>query len=337
MKPTDFSICLQSFLGDFLPSERNVTENTVKTYAHVFRLLLRYFSTKCRIQPDHLTLERLTYERVIGFLDWLERERGNSVKTRNLRLAAIHSFCRHLQRNVPERLAQWQRILAIEAKQTAVDPHVEHLSPQEMKMLLAMPDSSTKKGLREQTLMSLLYDAGLRVHELCGMLVSNVRLQSPKQIQVMGKGRKRRAIPLHEATAALLVRYCKVFKLDVEEHGEHPLFFNVHGKALSRGGVRYILLKNMARAAKSEGRTVSHVHPHMLRHSKAMHLLNSGNPMAVVQSFLGHANVVTTCRYAKSNIENMRTAIEKAPRVSPATDSSGSWKRPGIMEWLEDL
>jgi len=336
MKPTDFSVCLQSFLGDFLPSERNVTENTIKTYAHAFRLLLRYFSTECHVSPDRLTLKHLTPEQVVHFLNWLERKRGNGGRTRNLRLAAIHSFCRHLHRMAPERLAQWQRILAIEAKRVPVDLNVEHLSPQEMKSLLALPDPKTKKGLRELALMALLYDAGLRVQELCSLVVSNVRFQSPQQIQVMGKGRKKRAIPLQEATSAVLAQYCKIYCLNGEEQRDCPLFFNVHGNPLTRGGVRHILLKNMAQMGKTSGDSKTHIHPHMLRHSKAMHLLNSGNPMPVVQSILGHANIATTCRYAKSNMENMRKAIEKAPNATP-TASNAIWKKPGIMEWLEQL
>ena len=335
MKPTDFASRLQSFLVEFLPGQRNVSEDTVKTYAHAFRVMLLHFRERQRISPERLTLDHFTVDAILNFLDWLETERANCINTRNARLAAIHSFFRYLQQVSPERLEQCQRVLAISAKQTPTNLAVNYLAPEIMKNLLALPDRRTKRGMRDAALMSLLYDGGLRVRELCNLTPSQLRREPPFHVGVLGKGRKRRLIPLLPATMDLLRSYMRGHDLEREDRCDTPLFFNSQGKPLTRAGVRHIIVKYAARLNDADKSV--HASPHTFRHSKAMHLLQSGSPLAAIQSILGHASVATTCRYARADMDMMRAAIDKAPPVTPATLKGAKWSKPDLLEWLRQL
>jgi site-specific recombinase XerD len=335
MKPTDFASRLQSFLVEFLPGQRNVSEHTVKTYAHAFRLVLLYFQRDHRVPPERLTLDHLTVDNILAFLNWLETERSNSIGTRNLRLAGIHSFFRYLQHVSPERIEQCQRVLSISTKRGPTNLAVNHLRPEVMKQLLALPDRRTRRGMRDAALMSLLYDGGLRVHELCILTPAHLRCEPPCHVEILGKGRKRRLVPLLPATMALLCSYMSDHGLGGEDRRDAPLFFNNQGTLLTRAGVRHIIVKYASRLnGIAKG---IHVSPHTFRHSKAMHLLQSGNPLAVIQSILGHANVATTGRYARADMDMMRAAIDKAPRVTPATSKGTKWSKPDLLEWLRQL
>ena len=332
MKNIEFASRLQSFLVEFLPGQRNVSEHTVKTYAHAFRLIFIYFQKKHRVPPERLTFDHFTVDAILQFLDWLEADRSNGISTRNARLAAIHSFFRHVQQVLPERIELCQRILAISAKRMPVNQIVNHLTPEVMKRLLALPDRRTRKGLRDAAMMSLLYDGGLRVHELCGLTPAHLRCEPPFHVKVFGKGRKRRLIPLLSATMALLRSYMLDHDLEHEDRRDAPLFFNDQKKPLTRAGVRYIIIKYTRRLNEDV-----HVSPHTFRHSKAMHLLQSGNPLAAIQSILGHANVGTTCRYARADMDMMRAAIDKAPHITPEASKSAKWSKPNMLEWLRQL
>jgi site-specific recombinase XerD len=203
--------------------------------------------------------------------------------------------------------------------------------------VLAQPDLGTPEGRRDAVLLSILYDTGARVQELIDLSVGDVRLDSPAQVRLLGKGRKMRAVPLMENTVQLLRDHIHENHFDRSEQFDQPLFGNRRNQRLSRSGIRYILQKYLVRARRqrpSLNRTVS---PHTLRHSKGMHLLQSGISLDMIRDFLGHVDVKTTQIYARANLEMKRTALEKISQPSPVPSIPSWHQNKNLLDWLRSL
>lgn len=336
MKPTDFSIHVTAFLTHHLAAQRNVSANTIKAYRDVFTLLLRFCRDVQRIPPERLRLEQIDVSVVESFLDYLETERKSSLRTRNHRLAALHAFFRYVQAEEPDRMLQCQKILAIPQRRCP-RPTVTYLSKPELAEVLAQPDLRSQRGRRDAILLSILYDTGARVQELIDLSVGDVRLDSPAQLRLLGKGRKMRAVPLMENTVQLLRDHMRENRLDNPEQFCEPLFRNGRNQRLSRSGIRYILQKHLLKArakCPSLNRSIS---PHSLRHTKGMHLLQSGVSLDMIRDFLGHVDVKTTQIYATANLEMKREALEKISERS-AVGTIPSWQQnKDLLDWLRSL
>jgi integrase/recombinase XerD len=336
MTPTDFAKALTRFLGQYLPAQRAVSPHTISAYRDTFTLLLRYCRDVKGITPERLRLEQVDVSLVADFLEHLQQERQCGVNTRNHRLAVIHAFFQYLQTEEPEALLQCQRILAIPVHRHP-RPEVKYLPPEDLKAILAQPDLSAPEGRRDAVLLSLLYDTGARVQEVIDLSVRDVRLEHPALVKLLGKGKKMRSVPLMEPTVRLLQEYLQEHRLNLPERAGNPLFFNRAGFRLSRSGIRYILQKYALQAKATHPRLQEAVSPHILRHSKAMHLLQAGVPLVVIRSILGHVDVRTTEVYAKADLEMKRQALEKVANVSP-TQSLPSWQtNKDLLEWLKSL
>lgn len=336
MKPTDFAIRLTNFLGEYLPAQRNVSQNTIRAYRDVFTLLLRYCRDQRGLSPEQLTLNLLDVPLVLAFLGHLETVRGCGVRTRNHRLAAFHAFFRYLQSEEPDRMLQCQQILAIPSKRSTRST-LDYLSKEDLTSILSQPDLTTVEGRRDVVLLSVLYDSGARVQELIDISARDVRLDSPAQIRLTGKGRKSRVVPLLDGTVHLLTEYMREHRLNWPDRADSPLFSNRQGERLSRSGVRYILSKYVEKARKEKPGIIRRITPHTMRHSKAMHLLQSGNPASVIQAILGHADIRSTDIYARANIEMKRAALEKAAEGSNSSRLPSWQENKGLMNWLRCL
>src|ERR1041385_474957 len=336
MKPTDFASHLGAFLSAYLPSQRNASPNTVKAYRDAFCLFLRYCRDQREVSPEALCLDHIEADLLVSFLNHLEKDRGNGKSTINQRLAALHAFFRYVQVEEPGRIAQCQRILAIPFRRHS-PPAVNYLTKEDLSAVLKGPSLSAPDGRRDAVLLSLLYDTGARVQELIDLSIEDVRLEAPAQVHLFGKGRKARVVPLMEKSAAIVKEYLKERNLLRPERSKDPLFQNRWGERLSRSGIRYILGKYVDKARtfrKSLPKTIS---PHTLRHTKAMHLLQSGNPLVVIRDILGHSDIKTTEVYAKADIEMRRAALEKAEPGSPKPAIRSWLKNKGLLSWLRDL
>jgi site-specific recombinase XerD len=326
MKPTDFAIHLTKYLSTFLPAQRGISANTIKSYSDSFRLFLTYCRDNLNIQPEKLTLKKFDDKMIVGFLNWLETERGNSVATRNQRLAAIHAFCRYLLVETPSYMALLQRNLSIPAKKYA-KPHLGYLSAKDVSEILAKPNLKTSDGRRDLAILALLYDSGARVSELVNLRVRDVRFDEFPTVTLNGKGQKIRHIPLMSKTAEFLRKYISENHLDRPERQDNPLFVNRQKQKLTRAGVAYILKKY------SDKRDIS---PHILRHTKAMHLLQSGVNIVYIRDILGHASVDTTDVYARADDEMKRKALEKI--TDQVVPNSPDWRGDnGLLNWLKTL
>lgn len=336
MKPTDFAKYLTEFLSVYLPTQKNVSKNTIHSYRDTFKLLIKYYQEIKRIPVERITLNVLSSEWLIDFLQWLETDRKCSISTRNQRLAAIHSFFRYIQAEEPAGIFHFQKIASIPIKK-AKKPLVEYLTPQAIKLLLEQPDKHTVKGRRDLTLICVLYDSGARVQELIDMRVCDVTLQEPAVITLTGKGNKTRRVPVMKNTASLLQSYLLENKLETPWRNENPLFTNSQHHKLTKEGVAYIISKYATSARKTSTIVPSKVHVHMLRHSKAMHLLQGGVNLIYIRDFLGHVDIKTTEIYARADTETKRRAIENV--YPDLIDSSlPDWsKDQALLSWLSEL
>ena len=314
---------------------RGYSTNTIVSYRDAFKLLICYFRDERSIPPDKLTLEQIDAAAIAGFLTWLRTSRGNSASTSNQRLAAIDSFFTWLQSQDPARMACCQDILAIPAaKHDRLA--VTHLTVEQTRHLLVLPDRSSRNGRRDATLLATLYDTAARVQELADLTVRGIRLDRPAMAVLTGKGRKTRHVPIDTNTAALLSAYLTEQQLDRHGQDDHPVFFNQHGVKLSRGGIAWILRKYQAQAA-DPGLANARLSPHILRHSRAMHLYDSGVPLPYIRDILGHADLSTTEIYARASTEAKRKALE-AVYADIVTADLAEWNQdPELLNWLASL
>jgi len=261
---------------------------------------------------------------------------SSRISSRNQRLAAIHSFFRYIQAEEPAGIFHFQKIAAIPIKKTK-KIGMEYLSPDGIKLLLEQPNKNTPKGRRDLTLLSVLYDSGARVQEVCDIKIHDVSLQVPAVLTLTGKGNKTRRIPIMKNTAALLQSYLLENKLDKPWKKENPLFINNQHNKLTKKGVAYIISKYVASARKTSTLMPPKVNPHMLRHSKAMHLLQAGVNLIYIRDFLGHVDIKTTEIYARADTETKRKAMENL--YPDLIDSNlPDWsKDQALLSWLSEL
>ncbi len=337
MKPTDFAYYLTCYLGKYLPGVIGASSNTIQSYRDTFSLLLKFLSLGKSIPAEKLTLKRLDRAMIEGFLSWLENERNCTIATRNQRLAAIKSFYKYLQLEQPHTLYQLQDVLAIPVKKGS-KRSLQYLSPNSVKKLLDMPNKETKRGRRDLVLLSLLYDSGARVQEIADVRVADVRLAPPATITLTGKGNKTRIVPLMVPMAVLIEQYLRDNGLNLTHCNEYPLFQNSSGEKLTRSGIAYILKKHFSEARKHfPGYFPEAISPHIMRHTKSMHLLQSGVELIFIRDLLGHASIQTTEVYARADSSMKRKALESA-YVNTLSDVLPEWQQnTDLLEWLQNL
>lgn len=337
MKPTDFSYYLTNFLTKYLPSEIGASKNTIASYRDTFILFLVFLEKVKGIRADRLTLDMATKNMIVEYLEWIETERNCSTSTRNVRLAALHSFFHYLQYQNPDNLLEWQRILSIPVKK-AEKKTMNYLTLDGMKLLLEMPDQSTKIGRRDLALLTLLYDTGARVQELIDLTPSQLRFSKPYTVKLVGKGNKARIVPFMEPTVKILKRYMEEQRLLEISANMSPLFFNNRKEKLTRAGVNHILAKYKCMARKQDSTLIPEVLTcHCLRHSKAMHLLQAGVNLVYIRDILGHSSVQVTEIYAKADSKQKREAIEKAYTDVTPTEEPVWQKNDDLLDWLKSF
>jgi site-specific recombinase XerD len=324
-----FAALVQDFFCQRLVQQQNASARTVESYRDTFCLLLGFLQQRRRKPPT--ALADLDAPTIAAFLDHLETERHNSVRTRNARLAAVRSFLKYAALRDPAALPTIQRVLAIPMKRFA-RPALCFLSKDEVTAILEAPDATTWSGQRDRVLFALLYNTGARVSEVIALHPADVALAPSRHVRVTGKGRKQRVIPLWESTAQCLREW-------MGRVGEGPqawLFPNRDGQPLSRSGVEKRLREAARTAAgRCPGLKGKRVSPHTFRHTTAMHLLQSGVDISVIALWLGHERPATTHHYIEANLAMKEEALSKLDEVAPkevryrATDK--------LLQFLEGL
>ena len=263
---------------------------------------------------------------------WLETNRNSSIQTRNQRLAAWKSFCKYVEFEAPEFFEVCSSIRSIEPKKTAKES-INYLSLNSIKILLKQPNVEIKKEFRDLAILSLLYDSGARVQELIDLSVCNLVLDSKARVFLTGKGNKTRIVPLSKEVTKILKKYIKLYGLKNED----ILFSNKSNTKLTRQGIQYILKKYIERAKKEDSSLFNkNISNHSLRHSKAMHLLESGVNLIYIRDFLGHVSVITTEIYAKANPEIRRKQIEKASKKVVSKSKYSKKEKDELIKFLKE-
>lgn len=304
---TNFSALLQAFFTDRLMRQRQVSPETIASYRDAFCLLFRFVRQRLNKAPSVLEMEDLDASLIVAFLCWLENERGNCARTRNARLAAIHSFFKYAALYDPIHSRLIQRVLAIPGKRYDRVP-VEYLTRPETEALLAAPDQTTWAGRRDRTLMLITVQTGLRVSELVGLDCQDIVLGNGAHVRCKGKGRKERCTPLRKETIEALHSWLR--KRDGRP--SDPLFPNARGGRLSRDGVEYLLRKHLSTAVLScPSLKNKRLSPHVLRHTAAMDLLQHGVDRSVIALWLGHETLETVYVYVHANLQMKEQALAK--------------------------
>ena len=325
-------ILVESFLTRRLIQQQQASPATVSAYKDALRLLFRFASSRLGRPVDQLDIRDLDYELVLAFLDFPEKERGNRVRTRNARLAVVHSFFQHVAYAEPDLLALSQRILSIGTKRTTKRV-VAFLQPPEVEALLATPNRRTQQGRRDYALLLFLLHTGVRASEALGVNTVDLTLRAPSQVLVHGKGSKQRVLPLANDLAMVLRNLMEERQLD--PHGHMPVFVNAQGNRLTRFGLTHIVRRAVTKASTECATLRRHsVSPHSFRHTAAMRLLQAGVDLASIRSWLGHASIQTTHDYLEADVEMKRRALEAANVTS--ANATKLYKPPdAIMALLE--
>jgi site-specific recombinase XerD len=325
-----FQRTVRSFLADYLPREKGLSPNTVIAYRDTFILLLRYIRDELGVPIERIGFSDLGQETITGFLVWLSEERDSSARTCNSRLTAIRSFYRYAESVSPEIIQQAATVLSIKNKKTE-QCQISYLTTEAVTGLLAEAENS---GIRNLAMLALLYDSGARVQELCDTRVCDLHLKRPATVMLTGKGRKTRVVPLAPQVASILAKYLKELQ---PEDQRGPLFVNYRGEAIGRAGVAYVLETCAAKALSAHpGLMPAKVTPHMLRHSKSVHMLEDGGNLVYIRDYLGHKSVVTTEMYAKASPELKRKAIEEAGAKVVKNSSYSPKKKKDLLNWLKE-
>lgn len=337
MKTVDFSKSLADFLTKYLPAERGMSYNTIASYRATFILLISFMENEKKIRPEKLMFSDLTKKCVDDFLNYLETVRKCSISTRNVRLAALHSFFKFVQYEWPEQIDECRRILSIKVKKTNKGS-INYLTIDGIKLLLLQPDLSTSKGIRDLAMIALMYDTGARVQEIIDLTPFSLRLNKPYTIKIVGKGNKARIVPLMNEEVIHLKNYMSKNSLLEDYTNMYPLFSNNRKEKLTRAGVTHILQKYASMARKENSVLIpAKISCHSLRHSKAMHLLQAGVNLIYIRDILGHESVTTTEVYAKVDSKQKRDAIEKA-YVGVVKKEAPIWvKNQNLLEWLKNF
>jgi len=324
---------LHKFFHQWLVEQRNASHHTVVSYRDTWRLFLRHAASGKNKPVARLRLSDLTATEVLAFLKHCEEQRNVSIGTRNCRLAALHSFYAFLMSQEPLAAGQCAEVLGIPVKRAA-KREISYLDPNEVAAILDQPDRTTVEGQRDHTLLALLYNTGARIQEALDLCPQAVRLESPAQVKLMGKGRKERTSPLWPETVDLL----KALLKRQPRRGDQPIFVNRYGEPLGAAGVRF-KLNGYVRAAAEKTASLAgkHVSPHTFRHSTAVCLVAAGVDVTVIRSWLGHAHLDTTNHYARATVETKRQALEKVDK-SARPGKPPRWKRStNLMAWLDAL
>lgn len=328
----EFPALLQTFLIDYLPKRRGFSRNTIASYRDTFVLLLQWMSVAEAVPPDKVTMGHLTTDRIHRFGDWLRHERGCSASTVNARIAAIRSFATFVQAEAPEHIEICRRLLDLHTLKTPHTQEVEFLTVEAVRRIVA----AAADDLRRLAIVSVLYDSGARVSEVSGLVVGDVTLSRPHTVTLVGKGRKARVIPLSAQVGEIVARYITLVRPQASL--TQPLFINRGGHPLGRAGIAYVLQTCVAKAHDGHpGDVPAKVHPHVMRHSKAMHLLDAGVNLIYIRDFLGHESVTTTEIYARASTEAKRRAIESAEQKIVPRSPYSREQRADLVAWLRGL
>ena len=313
MTATDFAVLVTKFLTEYLPLHRSCSKNTISSYKDSLKLFILFLRDHKSMNINKFMMRQIDRELILEFIEWL-KNRGNSPVTINHRLAGIKSFLNFAQYESVENLAYLQPVLSVKSLKT-ITRQVDYLTEEQMNSLINLPPTDTFTGLRHRIIMCLLYDTGARVQELCDLKIEDINLGNNPTVKLHGKGSKIRIVPISKNMNQILEVYISKFFSDIKLKNEY-LIKNKNNQQMSRDGIEYIVQKYASILKNNDPSFPSKVHPHMFRHSKAMHMLAVDIPIVYIRDFLGHEDISTTMIYARADSRKKNEAINNlAPKL----------------------
>jgi integrase/recombinase XerD len=310
---------IQSFFTQHLQLHKRVSPQTVACYRDTFRLLFQFIKEQTGREPATFRIADLAAEVILSFLDHLEEQRHNSSRSRNIRLAAIRTFFRWVALREPEQIDLATHVLAVPIKR-AEKRIVQGLTREEMEALLNAPDPSTRQGRRDHALLSTLYNSGARISEATGLRRQQVIFGASAFLQLHGKGRKERTVPLWPKTARTL----QVWFRELGGESQELAFPSIRGARLTTEGANQILQRALRKASiECPSLRDRHISPHTVRHATALHLLQSGVDISVIALWLWHESIETTHIYLEADLKTKERALEK---LAPAGQTVQRYK-----------
>lgn len=323
---------IDKFFNTYLVSEITASKDTISNYKDTFKILFKYIDKECNFKLKDFSLNHFTKDFVLAFLQWIEKDRNNSISSRNTRFETIRSFCNFvLQYEINNN--NLIQIIKIPRKKEPKEQLIV-LTENQISLLLKQPDSNLKKGRRELAILSLLYDSALRISELLNLKVQDINLHDIKTVQVWhGKGNKNRKVPISDDTANII----RIYIEDYDKKRDDFLFTNNKNKKLCSNTIRKILNKYCDKARKVDSTLLGHIYPHLLRHSKATHLINKGVSVLEVKEFLGHASLESTQIYITTDIMKKRDALKTIENAIIGDNITFNYSDDDIYNWLNNL
>ena len=329
--PAPLFDAVEAFFVDHLKLARGCSPCTLRSYRDTLRLLFEHAARVRDLAVDRLRIEDFDADLILAFLNHLEEDRHNRISTRNCRLAALRSFFAHLLRRHPEHAGRLARIVALPPKRHPPAPP-RYLDPPDVQLLLRHPDRNTPVGRRDFALILFLYNTGARVSEATA--VHGRDLLPGPAVHLCGKGKKERVSPLWPQTNAA-IKAISPAPIDPER----PVFRNLRGRGLTRHGIHHILTHHAAALHRADSRFPKRVWPHLLRHSCAVGMLQSGVDLVTIRDQLGHVSVATTGRYATSNLALKRAALEAFwAATGMSAPKRNRWRlTPKLSQFLQSI
>jgi len=331
---TDFAQLVTDFLTDFLPFQRNYSKNTILSYKDALKLLVLFLTEAKNIKLIDFKMKNFDRQLIIEYLEWI-RSRGASISTANQRLAAIKTFADYAGVQCIEYLAPLQLVQGIKAKKSTAR-EIDYLTVEQMTLLINSPDVNTRNGLRHRVVLTLLYDSGCRVQELCDLTIKDINVGSNPTVHLHGKGDKYRTVIISDNTATLVSEYINRQRRTALI--DQPLIINRKREKMSRDGVNYIIEKYAQKIRCSNPTFPEDIHAHGFRHSKSMHMLAAGINIVYIRDFLGHEDISTTMIYSRADNRLKNDAINKlAPKVTEETDFPDWSSDQDLMSFLNSF
>ena len=336
----DLISMLETFFADFLPNTKGLSSNSIRAYKFAFRLLFQFLSEQKGIPPEKVTFETLSQQNIEDFLLYLEQERGCSVKTRNLRRAALASFSNYaFNHNFSLALPLQNSMSKIPKKREPKILGIKCFTKEEVSIILSLPNTTTKTGQRDVTLLSVLYASGARAQELCDITLGDIMINAPTKIKLTGKGQKSRVITVPDSCTKILCGYLnsRGFNLQDTSIAHRHLFSSQIQEHMTISCVEGIVKKYVTKAKQlyPELFKESNYTPHSFRHSIATHMLEAGDSLVAIKAFLGHASISTTCIYAAVSPELANRYLDaRGKPLENATEQMNSLPLPQALPFL---
>ena len=335
MKTMSLGQAVHSFFIDYLAVQKGLQPTSVRSYRDAVKLFLCFVADRGHRKISRLAIEDLSFEQVLAFLNHLEKDRGNHVRTRNQRLAVLHAFFEYLARRIPEMLTTSQQVAKIPMKRVS-PPETRFLEREYMARLFQTLPARGRHALRDRALLLFLYNTGARVQEVAETTVGNLKLGAQPCVRLHGKGDKWRTCPLWTETT---IQLRQLLQQQRSPGPESPVFVSDRRAALTRSGI-YKLVRRHANVLEREGPRLNggHISPHVFRHTAAVHLLEAGVEVNVIRGWLGHVKLDTTNRYAEINLRTKEAAVRACEPPPDESHRRIVWKNDeSLLNWLNSL